>query len=39
MPRGAARLDAPVSMVNVIIRGIEQGRIVRDDSDRTEFLR
>ena len=38
MPRGA-RLDAPGTLHHVIIRGIEQGHIVRDDEDRKEFLR
>ncbi|MBM3163483.1 MAG: hypothetical protein FJZ79_09290 [Chlorobi bacterium] len=38
MPRGA-RLDAPGTLHHVMMRGIEQGSIVRDDSDRTEFLR
>ncbi len=38
MPRGA-RLDAPGTLHHVIIRGIEKGNIVRDDEDRSEFLR
>ncbi len=38
MPRGP-RLDAPGTLHHVIIRGIEKGRIVRDDQDRKEFLR
>jgi len=37
MPRGA-RLDAPGTLHHVMVRGIEKGSIVRDDSDRTEFL-
>ncbi|ACD91474.1 protein of unknown function DUF1568 [Chlorobium limicola DSM 245] len=37
MPRGP-RLDAPGTLHHVIIRGIEHGSIVRDDTDRTEFL-
>jgi hypothetical protein len=37
MPRGA-RLDAPGTLHHVIIRGIEQGSIVRDDTDRKMFL-
>ncbi|NTV02591.1 MAG: hypothetical protein HGB04_07380 [Chlorobiaceae bacterium] len=37
MPRGA-RLDAPGTLHHVIIRGIEQGMIVRDDDDRQELL-
>jgi len=38
MPRGA-RLDTPGTLHHVLVRGIEQGSIVRDDSDRVEFLR
>jgi putative transposase len=38
MPRGP-RLDAPGTLHHVIIRGIEQGSIVRDDTDRKEFLK
>jgi REP element-mobilizing transposase RayT len=38
MPRGP-RLDAPGTLHHVIIRGIEQGSIVRDDIDRREFLK
>ncbi|ABL66206.1 protein of unknown function DUF1568 [Chlorobium phaeobacteroides DSM 266] len=38
MPRGA-RLDTPGTLHHVMVRGIEQGSIVRDDSDRVEFLR
>lgn len=37
MPRGP-RLDAPGTLHHVIIRGIEKGRIVRDDQDREELL-
>jgi len=37
MPRGP-RLDAPGTLHHVIIRGIEQGSIVRDDTDRKSFL-
>jgi hypothetical protein len=37
MPRGA-RLDAPGTLHHVIIRGIERGSIVRDDTDRKSFL-
>jgi REP element-mobilizing transposase RayT len=37
MPRGA-RLDAPGTLHHVIVRGIEQGSIVRDDADRKAFL-
>jgi putative transposase len=37
MPRGA-RLDAPGTLHHVIIRGIERGSIVIDDSDRSWFL-
>ncbi len=38
MPRGA-RLDTPGTLHHVMVRGIEQGSIVPDDSDRVEFLR
>ncbi|ABL66207.1 conserved hypothetical protein [Chlorobium phaeobacteroides DSM 266] len=38
MPRGA-RLDTQGTLHHVMVRGIEQGSIVRDDSDRVEFLR
>jgi putative transposase len=38
MPRGP-RLDAPGTLHHVIVRGIEQGSIVRDDTDRSEFLK
>ncbi len=37
MPRGA-RLDAPGTLHHVIVRGIEQESIVRDDTDRRAFL-
>jgi len=37
MPRGP-RLDAPGTLHHVIIRGIERGSIVRDDTDRKTFL-
>lgn len=37
MPR-QARLDAPSTLHHVIIRGIEQRRIVDDDTDREEFV-
>ncbi len=37
MPRGP-RLDAPGTLHHVIIRGIERGNIVRDDTDRKTFL-
>lgn len=36
-PRGP-RLDAPVTLHHVILRGIEQRGIVRDDTDRKAFL-
>jgi len=38
MPRGA-RLDTPGTLHHVMVRGIEQGSLVRDDSDSVEFLR
>ncbi len=38
MPRGA-RLDTPGTLHHVMVRVIEQVSIVRDDSDRVEFLR
>lgn len=38
MPRGA-RHEAPGTLHHVMMRGIEQGSIVRDDSDRAKFLR
>lgn len=37
MPRGA-RLDSPGTLHHVIMRGIEQKEIVRDDRDRKNFL-
>ena len=37
MPR-QARLDAPGTLHHVIIRGIEQRRIVDDDEDRRNFV-
>ena len=37
MPRGP-RLDAPGTLHHVIVRGIEQGCIVRDDTDRKTFV-
>ncbi|NTW09738.1 MAG: hypothetical protein HGA26_00075, partial [Chlorobiaceae bacterium] len=37
MPRGP-RLDAPGTLHHVIVRGIEQGSIVRDDMDRKTFV-
>ncbi len=37
MPRGP-RLDAPGTLHHVIVRGIEKGRIVRDDQDRQAFV-
>jgi len=38
MPLGA-RHDTPGTLHHVMVRGIEQGSIVHDDSDRVEFLR
>jgi putative transposase len=38
MPRGP-RLDTPGTLHHVIIRGIERGRIVHDNTDRREFLK
>lgn len=38
MPRGP-RLDAPGTLYHVMIRGIERGCIVYDDTDRCEFLK
>ena len=38
MPRGP-RLDTPGTLHHVMIRGIEQGSIVRDDNDKNEFLK
>jgi hypothetical protein len=37
MPR-QARLDAPGTLHHVIIRGIEQKEIVKDDHDRQNFV-
>ena len=37
MPR-QARLDAPGTLHHVIIRGIEKGRIVANDTDRQDFV-
>jgi REP element-mobilizing transposase RayT len=37
MPRGP-RLDAPGVLHHVVARGIERGKIFRDDRDRMEFL-
>ncbi|MEI8031935.1 MAG: transposase [Chlorobiaceae bacterium] len=37
MPRGA-RLDAPGTLHHVMVRGIEGGRIVSDNADRTFFV-
>jgi putative transposase len=37
MPR-QARLDSPGTLHHVILRGMERGQIVGDDSDRMEFL-
>jgi putative transposase len=37
MPRGP-RLDAPGTLHHVIVRGIDQGSIVRDDTDRKTFI-
>jgi putative transposase len=37
MPRGP-RLDAPGTLHHVIVRGIEKGLIVRDDTDRQAFV-
>ena len=37
MPR-QARIDAPGAVHHVIARGIERGRIFRDDQDRNNFL-
>jgi len=38
MPR-QARLDAPGTLHHVMVRGIEQRKIVRDDKDREAFVR
>ncbi len=37
MPR-QARLDVPGTLHHVILRGLERGRIVRDDTDRLAFV-
>ena len=37
MPR-QARLDVPGTLHHVIIRGIEQKKIVSDDQDRQDFV-
>ncbi|MEW6186396.1 MAG: transposase [Thermodesulfobacteriota bacterium] len=37
MPR-QARIDAPGALHHIITRGIERGKIFRDDKDREEFL-
>ena len=37
MPR-QTRLDAPGTLHHVIGRGIERGKIFRDESDRKDFL-
>lgn len=37
MPR-RSRIDAPGALHHIITRGIEKGRIFRDDSDRNNFL-
>ena len=37
MPR-RARLDAPGTLHHVMVRGIERGKIVDDDSDRENFI-
>jgi len=38
MPR-RARLDSPGTLHHVMIRGIEQRRVVDDDTDRNDFVR
>ena len=38
MPR-KSRIDAPGTLHHIICRGIDRGRIFRDDSDRDNFLR
>jgi putative transposase len=35
---GRARLDTPGSVHHVIIRGIERGKIFKDDKDRNNLL-
>ena len=37
MPR-KARIDAPGALHHIIIRGIEQRQIFRDDRDRDQFF-
>ena len=37
MPR-RARLDAPGTLHHVMVRGIERGKIVNDDTDRENFV-
>ncbi len=37
MPR-QARLDAPDTLHHGMVRGLERRRIVRDDTDRREFV-
>ena len=37
MPR-RARLDAPGTLHHVMVRGIERGKIVDDDTDRENFV-
>jgi putative transposase len=37
MPR-RSRIDAPGALHHIIARGIEKGKIFRDDSDRNNFL-
>jgi len=37
MPR-KARIDAPGAFHHIIIRGIERGKIFREDADRVDFL-
>jgi len=37
MPR-QARLDSPGTLHHVMVRGIEQGRIVDDEADRADFI-
>ncbi|ABW66654.1 transposase [Desulfosudis oleivorans] len=37
MPR-QARIDAPGALHHIIARGIERGRIFRDDQDRNDFI-
>ena len=37
MPR-RARLDAPGTLRHVMVRGIERGKIVNDDTDREYFI-